>query len=289
MLNLDHLGLKTTYLTQEEIDLIYLEKFPLDVLRNKLNPGDCLLVKATNNPKSSVVLLNTQAKLTLLNNNNIGMSGFSPRDVKQFAYFNILKNPDFSLVTALGSAGTGKTTVAMANAIDDYFQKKRNIILTKPTHIVSSHENNAFGPVPGDIDEKYAPYVGSFEIVLKKVLGDSASHYYNMMKEKKHLQFMPVEFTRGCTFENCTFILDEVQNMTWHELKTVLSRIGDDAKIILCGDPYQIDANLQIKETGIYKLLTSQMYQSSKFTSTIILTKQYRGKIPDLVYHIDKE
>ena len=124
---------------------------------------------------------------------------------------------------------------------------------------------------------------------MKKVLGDTASHYLQMMKDKDHLNFMPVEFTRGCTFEDCTFIIDEVQNLTWHELKTVLSRIGENAQIIMCGDPYQIDAQFTQEQSGIHNLLISDSFAISDFTSYISLTKQYRGKIPSLVYEIDKE
>ena len=101
--------------------------------------------------------------------------------------------------------------------------------------------------------------------------------------------FFHSSFTRGCTFEDCTFILDEVQNLSWHELKTVLSRIGENSKIILCGDPDQIDANFEYSQSGLYKLVKSNTFLKSKFTTQIELTKQYRGRIPDLIYHIDKE
>jgi phosphate starvation-inducible PhoH-like protein len=193
------------------------------------------------------------------------------------------------LIAALGAAGTGKTSVAIAKALQSYFVEKKKIYLSKPTVMVQSHENNVFGPVPGDINEKYAPYLGSFEIVLNKVLGENSKHYLEMMFKNKQAEFIPVEFTRGCTFENCTFILDEVQNLSWHELKTVLSRIGENSTIILCGDPDQIDTGLTYEQTGLYKLISSNTFLKSDFTSQIVLTKQYRGKIPDLIYNIDKE
>ena len=286
MQELESLSLQTVYLPTSEISEIYATKtYKSKYLKYT---GDSLLVKSSDNSNSSVVLLKTNAGVQLLKD-SISLSSFSPKDVKQLVYFNMLQSDDFTLVTALGPAGTGKTTVAIAKAIDSYFKDNKPVYMTKPTHVVSSHENNAFGPVPGDISEKYAPYIGSFEIVLKKVLGDSGSHYYNLMKEREHLKFIPAEFTRGCTFEHCTFIVDEVQNMTWHELKTVLSRIGEGARIILCGDPYQIDAPFDVYDSGIYKLLTSNSYITSDFTATITLEKQYRGKIPDLVYRIDNE
>jgi PhoH-like ATPase len=212
-----------------------------------------------------------------------------PKDSKQLMFAAAMQEIDFSVIVCFGAAGTGKTTLAIAKAIQDYFTHKKKIYLTKPTHMVQSHTNQVFGPVPGDVDEKYTPYIKSFEIVLKKILGNESKHYLDMMKKRKDLEFVPVEYTRGCTYENCTFIIDEVQNMTWHELKTTMSRIGENSQLLLLGDLNQIDADFGLKDSGIYQLITSQTFDESDITSTIKLTKQYRGPIPDLVYHVDKE
>lgn len=254
----------------------------------KLKNGEFCFV--TNSQGNKAVVIALANKMSLIDSfKNKSLNGFTPKDLRQVIYCNLLEEETVTIIAALGAAGTGKTTLALAKAVNDYFSAKKKIYLCKPTHLVSSHENHVFGPVPGDMQEKYAPYIGSFEIVLNKILGSAGKDYLQAMLDKKHIEFMPVEFTRGCTFENCTFILDEVQNLTWHELKTVLSRIGDDSKIILCGDPNQIDAGFKYKESGLYTLLNSEPFQNSKFTSKIELTKQYRGRIPDLIYNIDKE
>lgn len=254
----------------------------------KLKNGEFSFV--INSQGNKAVVIAIANKISLIDSfKNKSLNGFTPKDLRQVIYCNLLEEETVTIIAALGAAGTGKTTLALAKAVNDYFSAKKKIYLCKPTHLVSSHENHVFGPVPGDMQEKYAPYIGSFEIVLNKILGSAGKDYLQTMLDKKHIEFMPVEFTRGCTFENCTFILDEVQNLTWHELKTVLSRIGDDSKIILCGDPNQIDAGFKYKESGLYTLLNSEPFQNSKFTSKIELTKQYRGRIPDLIYNIDKE
>ena len=254
----------------------------------KLKNGEFCFVMDSQNNKAVVLSINNKVKL-IDSFKNKTINGFSPKDLRQVIYCNLLEEKSVCIIAALGAAGTGKTTLALAKAIADYFSFKKKVYLCKPTHLVRSHENQVFGPVPGDMQEKYAPYIGSFEIVLNKILGAAGKDYLQAMLDKKHIEFMPVEFTRGCTFENCTFILDEVQNLTWHELKTVLSRIGDDSKIILCGDPNQIDAGFKYKESGLYTLLNSNPFQDSQFTSRIDLTKQYRGRIPDLIYNIDKD
>ena len=254
----------------------------------KLKNGDFCFVTDGQNRKAVVFSINGKVKI-IDSFKNKSLNGFIPKDLKQVVYCNLLQEETVTIIAALGAAGTGKTTLALAKAVNNYFSQKKKIYLCKPTHLVTSHEHQVFGPVPGDMQEKYAPYIGSFQIVLNKILGSAGKDYLQTMIDKKHIEFMPVEFTRGCTFENCTFILDEVQNLTWHELKTVLSRIGNDSKIILCGDPNQIDAGFNYNQSGLYTLLQSETFQNSKFTSKIELTKQYRGRIPDLIYNIDKE
>lgn len=279
---------KKLTITQEDIIYFYENKFLQNVL--KFDSGTFIHFTSEIDSKITALGIAKGNKIILAETyKNKNLSGFLPKDVLQLFYFNVLDDEDIMLVTALGAAGTGKTTIAIAKALSDYFNYGKKIYLCKPTVMVQSHQNNVFGPVPGDIKEKYAPYLGSFEIVLNKVMGENSKNYLDMMFQKKHIEFMPVEFTRGCTFENCTFILDEVQNLSWHELKTVLSRIGESSKIILCGDPHQIDTNTDYNETGLCKLISSNTYKQSLFTASILLKKQYRGKIPDLIYHIDKE
>ena len=216
-------------------------------------------------------------------------SHFKPRDIRQNFYYRMLKNDSVLINVCLGPAGTGKTVLAVSHAIDRYFNENKRILLTKPTVMVSEGENNAFGPVPGDIQEKYAPYISSFEIAFKKVMSDNSSDYIKTMMEKKHVEFIPLELTRGCTYEDCTFIVDEVQNLSWHELKTIMSRMGENANLILCGDIFQIDTKRDYTESGIYKLIKSDTFKESEITSYSFLSKQYRGPIPDLIYNIDVE
>tara|TARA_B100001059_G_scaffold134263_1_gene134498 strand:+ start:6995 stop:7879 length:885 start_codon:yes stop_codon:yes gene_type:complete len=254
----------------------------------QLSSGEFCFVLSSSNKKAVVIQI--EGKVKVIDSwKGKTLNGFGPKDLYQTIYFNLLQEESMSVIAALGAAGTGKTTIALAKALTDYFKDKKKIYLCKPTHLVSTHENQVFGPVPGDVQDKYAPYIGSFEIILNKMLGSSGRDYLETMLHKKHIEFMPVEFTRGCTFENCTFILDEVQNLSWHELKTVLSRIGENSKIILCGDPNQIDSGCKYKETGLYTLFNSETFKDSEFTATIHLKKQYRGRIPDLIYNIDKE
>lgn len=279
------------FASDEFIDNLFIEKTKdLKLIHERFHyeSGTFLILQSEKTKNKKALAYLTLDKLKLIDP-KLSFSSITPKDSRQLMFSAAIEENDFSVVVCFGAAGTGKTTLAVAKAIKDYFGSRKKIYLTKPTHMVQSHTNQVFGPVPGDVDEKYTPYIKSFEIVLKKILGNEGKHYLDMMKKKKDLEFVPVEYTRGCTYENCTFIIDEVQNMTWHELKTTMSRIGENSTLMLLGDLNQIDADFGLKDSGIYQLITSQTFEESDITCSIKLTKQYRGPIPDLVYNVDKE
>lgn len=209
-----------------------------------------------------------------------------PKDLHQLGFMNTLADDSILLSTAIGPAGTGKSTIALAYAWNQYQINKRSIILSKPACMVGM--GRAFGIVPGNIQEKYAPYLESYEIVLRKILGPRCSEYLERMKLKQEFQFMPLEFTRGCTFENCTLILDESQNTTFSELNTLITRMGENSKIVLLGDLNQIDIRVPKEETGLYKLLQAEPFRKSSLTSAIELTGQYRSPIVQLMIEINE-
>ena len=217
---------------------------------------------------------------------NFSLFGIASRDARQAALINSLTNDEIRIVVCRGAAGTGKTTVALAYALQELFDNDKVMYLSKPTELVG--RGRTFGPVPGDIDEKYAPHIASYESILKKLTG-SEGRYISLLKDKNKIQFVPVEYTRGNNYEDSVFILDEAQNLDWHELKTVVSRIAESTKLIILGDPEQIDARFSYKQSGLYAMLNSNAFKQCSFSSEIELTKQYRGRIPQLIHDIDME
>lgn len=210
-----------------------------------------------------------------------------PKDARQSSFYHNLTQSDVELTVLLGTAGTGKTLLSTAYAMHEYDKNNKKIFMSKAAIPVG--KGRAFGPVPGDIKEKYAPFLDSFKIVLQKILGEKSKNYIEFLMQKGHLEYHPIEFVRGNTYENATFILDECQNLTWHELKTVISRIGDNCKLILLGDIDQSDLNLKKEKSGVEVLINSETFKNSEHTCLIELKKQYRGPLADLVYKIDRE
>jgi predicted ribonuclease YlaK len=211
----------------------------------------------------------------------------SPKDARQTVLLDSLNQESILVSVALGAAGTGKTTMAMSYALQEFHTKGKPIKLAKLTTMVGKAK--AFGPIPGDIKEKYQPYTSAFEIVFNKLLGDRSGEYKSMMELKGAIEYVPVELSRGCTYENCTFILDEAQNLVWHELNTLITRIGKDSKLIILGDLNQIDIPISREETGLYKLINSKIFRDSQLSTAIELKAQYRSPLTQLIIEIDQE
>jgi phosphate starvation-inducible protein PhoH len=140
-------------------------------------------------------------------------------------------------IIANGSAGTGKTFSAIYLALCDLLdnnQPQKKIIIVRS--IVPSRE---IGYLPGDKDEKMEPY----EAPYKDIFAEICQRYtaYDVLKEQNKVVFMPTSFLRGLTWENCVVIIDEVQNMNFHEINTVITRIGNNCNLIVVGDMIQTD------------------------------------------------
>ena len=246
-----------------------------------------MILQDTINPKHTAFIRHVGNGLwqRIESSDKLIISGLRGRDAGQSATINNLINKKILINTIIGAAGTGKTTLALAYALDRWFNDNKKIVLSKPTITVG--EGKAFGPVPGDVEEKYAPYLASYEIAIKRLLGKNSNVQLDVMKRKNQIEYVPIELIRGSEFENCTFILDEAQNLTWHELKTIISLIREGAKIIILGDLHQIDISFHSYETGLYKLINSIPYQNASISSQIELLTQYRSPITQLVTEVD--
>lgn len=264
--------------TDEEIDQLYEES-----------------ISHTQPTNNQYFILNSGTRTTLARysenklhkvSKNLRFSGLEPRDAAQKAFVDSLTRPDILLTTCLGQAGTGKTSLALAWALEQMGNGKR-LILTKPATWVGSAKG--FGTVPGSVEEKYGPFLASYKIVLRDLLGDKADTYIEMMIAKKQIEYVPIEYARGCTFKHCTLILDEAQNTTWHEFSSLVSRVGEGSKTIVLGDLSQIDIKLRQEETGLYRFCHSRNQSRSTLTSVVQLTKQYRSPLTQLICEVDGE
>jgi PhoH-like ATPase len=168
--------------------------------------------------------------------------GIKPKNAEQAFAMHAIMNPDIRLVTIAGVAGTGKTLLALAGSLEQK-NKFEQIILARPIVALS---NKDIGFLPGDAEEKVNPFMQPLWDNLKFIksqFGENEKKYRAIeeMQEAGKIQITPLAYIRGRSLSNIIFIVDEAQNLTPHEVKTIITRAGENTKIILTGDVRQID------------------------------------------------
>jgi PhoH-like ATPase len=165
--------------------------------------------------------------------------GIKAKNREQLYALDALLDPSLPLVSISGLAGSGKTflTLMASYALIDAGFYERMVFTRNITPV-----GKEVGFLPGDIDDKMEPWLAPIMDNFRVGLRDNNLSYYQTLKEKGIFEVAPLSFIRGRTFNNTILIMDEAQNATIHELKTVITRMGENSKIILMGDTDQIDA-----------------------------------------------
>ena len=198
-----------------------------------LHSNQFVTVKYGNQSMIGVKSKNSIQHLT----NNMGKTiGVVPRNKEQKFAVDLLTRDDVKLVTMTGIAGSGKTYLTLMAGLSGLQEKKYDrIVITRSLQTVGKE----IGFLPGDIDDKMSPWLSpildNFRTAFKDVT------YFEMMRQKGQIEVSPLAFIRGRTFNNTFIIVDEAQNSTIHELKTIITRIGENSKVVLLGDTDQID------------------------------------------------
>jgi len=208
--------------------------------------------------------------------------GIKPRNAEQTFAIHAIMNPDVKLVTMQGVAGTGKTLIALAAALE----QKRNfkqIYLARPIVPLS---NKDIGYLPGDIKSKLNPYMEPLWDNLKFIQNqfhETDKEYSKLteMVNQEKLVITPLAYIRGRSLSNICFIVDEAQNLTPHEVKTIITRAGENTKIIFTGDIYQIDTPyLDSQSNGLSYLI--DRVKDHDLYAHITLEKGERSELANL-------
>jgi len=208
--------------------------------------------------------------------------GISPRNAEQTFAIDALMDPNIKLVTLMGKAGTGKTLLALAAALE---QRKdfQQILLARP---IVPLANRDLGYLPGDAKNKISPYMQPlFDnlTVIKHCFAPQSKEYQRIdkMVETEKLLISPLAYIRGRTLSQIFFIVDEAQNLTPHEVKTIITRAGEGTKFVFCGDIQQIDSPyLDSKSNGLSYL--SDRMDGQHIFAHINLIKGERSHLADL-------
>jgi len=246
-------------------------------------PNEGLILR--NGRKSALATFDSERK-QIRHVNKVGAYGIVPRNAEQAFALNALLNPDVSLVTISGKAGTGKTLLALAAALECR-KSYRQVFMARPVVPLS---NKDIGFLPGDIQSKLDPYMQPlFDNlgVIRHQFGDSDPKHKRIgeLLDEEKLVIAPLAYIRGRSLVGIYFIVDEAQNLTPHEVKTIITRAGEGTKVVLTGDIFQIDhPYLNTRSNGLSYLIDRMKGQS--IYAHINLTKGERSALADLASNL---
>ncbi|MBM9613128.1 PhoH family protein [Desulfobulbus rhabdoformis] len=215
------------------------------------------------NGRKSVLATHKQEDKRLEKIQRATVYGITPRNAEQSFAVHALCNPEVPLVTVSGKAGTGKTLLALAAALEQRFQY-RQIMLARPIVPLS---NKDIGYLPGDINSKIGPYMQPLYDNLAVIRGQFSDQsemgqVLERLQEEKRLIIEPLAYIRGRSLVHMYMIVDEAQNLTPHEVKTIITRAGEGTKVVLTGDIHQIDhPYLDTQSNGLSHLIEKMQGQ----------------------------
>lgn len=208
--------------------------------------------------------------------------GIEPRNAEQTFALHAILDPDIPLVSLSGAAGTGKTLIALAGALEKS-REYRRIYLARPIVPLS---NRDIGYLPGDAQSKINPYMQPLWDNLGFIKGqfdptDREHKRIDEMVELEKLQVVPLAYIRGRSFSRVLFVVDEAQNLTPHEVKTIITRAGEGTKVVLTGDIFQIDTPyLDSQSNGLSYLI--DRLKGSELYAHVNLEKGERSALANL-------
>lgn len=227
------------------------------------------------------------------------VSGITSRNPFQRFAFELLLNDEIPLVTLSGPAGTGKTLLAVAAGIQKVFVEKSfsKLVISRPIMPLGRE----IGYLPGEATTKLKPWMEPIFDNLQFIISQTpnlASFFMEMPRKKRSqvditnkiinsglIEIQPLTYIRGRSLSNQYLIIDEAQNLTHHEVKTIITRVGENTKIVLTGDPYQID-NPYLDSTNNGLSLTVERFKQEKLAGNVLLLKGERSPLSELASNL---
>jgi len=252
-------------------------------IKTEIVPNKYYVIK---NPNRSVLACMDQSLLFFKRIDKNPVYGIKPRNSEQTFAVDALTNSDIPLVSLTGKAGTGKTLLALASALN-VRKSYRQIYIARPVIPLS---NKDIGFLPGDVESKLAPYMQPLWDNLKVIQDqypeeDKQHQIINQLTKDQKLVIEPLSYIRGRSLQRIYFIVDEEQNLTPHEIKTIITRVGEGAKIVFTGDIYQIDhPYLDSQSNGLSYLIDH--FKGQKLYAHVNLEKGERSELAELASNL---
>lgn len=249
----------------------------------EIHPNDCMVLKSQRN--SVLARYNPFTKQIVKVEKQV-CSGVQARNAEQAFALEVLTDPDIKLVAITGKAGTGKTLLALAAALKQH-EIYDQVLLARP---IVALANRDLGYLPGDEQQKIAPYMQPlFDnlTVIKNLLTYGSADYRNIeeMQKNNQLQVEALAYIRGRSLSETYCIVDEAQNLTPHEIKTIITRAGEGTKMVFTGDLQQIDSPyLDAQSNGLAYTIDKMTGQD--LFAHVNLVKGERSKLSELASNL---
>lgn len=281
-----HSGIKELSVTPDMIDRFYKQK-SLHMDKEKFYSNQYIILKDESNPNHSAIgrFSGRESSIVPLISPADSIWGIHPRNVEQSFAFDALLNDEVLFVSLVGKAGTGKTLLALAAGLFKCLDEGRfqRLLVSRPIFPMGRD----IGYLPGDVEQKLNPWMqpifDNIEFLMgadKKAAGRAQELIHQGM-----VNIEPLTYIRGRSIPNQFLIVDESQNLTPHEIKTIVTRAGSGTKVVLTGDPYQID-NPYIDSANSGLTYSVEKFKGHNISSHVTLSKGERSELAELAANI---
>jgi PhoH-like ATPase len=260
------------------------QPIPLDQLELELHPNACVVLTNEANTKHSALgrFDAASGQVVPLRVPREGASGIKARNLEQSFALDMLLNDKVQLVTLVGRAGTGKTLIAVAAGLRKVISDGTyaRLLVSRPIFPMGRD----VGYLPGTLEEKLNPWMqpifDNLEYIFKGSRLDTGRTYQELVASGT-IQIEPLTYIRGRTLPQQFMIIDEAQNLTPHEVKTIITRCGAETKIVLTGDPDQID-NPYVDSQSNGLSVVAERFKAERIGGHITLTKGERSELAEV-------
>ncbi len=285
-------GMTEIQVTGAEVDTFF-GQGSLELTRADLHANQYVLLRDAESPSHSALgrFDKVQGKLVQLKKIRDGVWGIRPRNKEQHCALDLLLSDDIKLITLVGKAGTGKTMLALAAGLQKVVEENTysKMLVSRPIFPLGRD----VGYLPGDLEQKLNPWMQPIYDNVEFLMGLSKSDGKNGQKGRSYhelidmgfIEIEPLTYIRGRSIPNQFIIVDEAQNLTPHEVKTIITRVGESTKIVLTGDPYQID-NPYVDATSNGLTTIVEKFKDEAVAGHVTLSKGERSALAELASNL---
>ncbi len=274
----------------EVVDALYRSSVA-DYDTEELYPNECVVLRNADRPNQTALarVSSEGGQLQLVTRIKEGVWGIYPRNKEQCFALDLLLDDNLKLVTLVGKAGTGKTLLAIAVGLHKSADERayHRLLVSRPIFPMGKD----IGYLPGDIEEKLNPWMKPVYDNVEFILDTRSSgrggksRGYQELIDQGLLEIEPLTYIRGRSIPHQYLIIDEAQNLTPHEIKTIITRAGEGTKVVLTGDPYQID-NPYVDATSNGLVFVVEKLKEEGLAGHITLNKGERSDLAELAANL---